>query len=130
MHITGLDHFVLTVSDRAATTRFYTEVLGMRLVQVGSRQELHFGGQKINVHTRPGEFQPAAAKPLPGSADFCLIAQDSINELAAELGKHTRIELGPVARMGAQGSMSSLYVRDPDGNLVEISVYDTQGKAK
>lgn len=124
MNISSFDHLVLTVANIPATIQFYTQVLGMTAVADGSRYELHFGSQKINLHARPGEFQPAAKKPLAGSADFCLVAQGTMDSLVDEVRRRATIELGPVPRTGAQGPMSSIYLRDPDGNLVEICVYN------
>lgn len=124
MQITGIDHLVLTVSDVKATLHFYTEVLGMKAVTEGGRSELHFGTQKINLHAKPGEFQPAAAKPAPGTADFCLTAQGPMSRIEEHLRRTANIELGPVSRRGAQGAMLSVYLRDPDFNLVEVCVYD------
>lgn len=123
MKITGIDHIVLTVTDVAKTIAFYTQALGMTAVDNGSRHELHFGAQKINLHSRPGEFQPAAAHPRAGSADFCLGAQGPLDAIMEHVQRVTPIELGPVSRTGARGPMTSIYVRDPDGNLVEICVY-------
>ena len=124
MNILGVDHMVLTVSDVPATLRFYTEVLGLRAVSEGGRHALHFGAQKINLHARPGQFQPAAAHPAPGTADFCLVAQGPMTAVLEHIRPLAAIELGPVPRQGARGSMQSIYLRDPDGNLVEICVYD------
>lgn len=124
MPLCGFDHLVLTVRDVEATQRFYEQVLGMRSVVNGPRHELHFGTHKINLHRRPGEFQPAAAQPVAGSADFCLVTTEPLAELVKRVGALAPIELGPVARQGAQGPMTSIYLRDPDGNLVEIAVYE------
>lgn len=123
MNILGFDHLVLTVQDVAATTAFYTTVLGMTSIVDGTRHELHFGEQKINLHSRPGEFQPAAARPTPGSADICLRAKGSMQAIVAHVSRHVPVELGPVPRTGACGPMVSIYIRDPDQNLVEICVY-------
>lgn len=124
INLQSFDHLVLTVSDVAATVQFYTKVLGMTAVRDGTRQELHFGKQKINLHSRPGEFQPAAARPMLGSADFCLVAKASMQDIVQHVSKYAVIELGPVPRMGVQGQMESIYLRDPDQNLVEICVYN------
>ena len=123
MSIRGFDHLVLTVRDVDATVRFYEQVLGMRHVLDGTRHELHFGTSKINLHRRPGEYQPAAAHAVAGSADFCLVSTESLEELVNRVRACAPIELGPVTRQGAQGPMTSIYLRDPDGNLVEIAVY-------
>lgn len=124
MKLTGFDHLVLTVADISATMQFYTQVLGMTAVVDGSRHELHFGLQKINVHTRPGEFQPAARTPVAGSADFCLVTQSLMQDIVEQVSSVAPIELGPVIRTGAKGPMHSIYLRDPDGNLVEICTYE------
>lgn len=123
MQLVGFDHLVLTVSDIQASLAFYTQVLCMKARVVGGRHELHFAKQKINLHARPGEFLPAAKTPTNGSADFCLVAQGPMRDIVAHVSQLTNIELGPVPRSGAQGGMSSIYVRDPDQNLVEICVY-------
>jgi len=121
-----LDHFVLTVADIDATCAFYTRVLGMEVRTFGplGRKALHFGRQKINLHQRGKEFEPKAAHPLPGSADLCFIAKGTLDAVIAHLGTcGVAIELGPVERTGATGPMRSVYIRDPDGNLIEISTY-------
>ncbi len=120
-----LDHIVLTVADVERTLDFYTRVLGMRAVAFGDgRRALHFGAQKINLHQAGREFEPKAARPGPGSADFCLISATPIDEVAAHLERcGVPIEEGPVPRTGAQGSITSVYFRDPDGNLLEVSTY-------
>ena len=122
MRITALDHLVLTVGDIDATVAFY-ERLGMRAVTFGEgRLALHFGNQKINLHLAGAEFEPHARHPLRGSADLCFLVDGSLDEVALALAAGgVPIELGPVAREGAAGALESLYVRDPDGNLVELS---------
>jgi catechol 2,3-dioxygenase-like lactoylglutathione lyase family enzyme len=121
--ITGLDHLVLTVRDLDATVRFYVEGLGMALRSFGEgRQALHFGSQKINLHLAGREFEPKALRPLPGSADLCLLAERSVEQIARHLqGLGFALVGGPVARAGATGPLLSVYFRDPDGNLVEIA---------
>jgi catechol 2,3-dioxygenase-like lactoylglutathione lyase family enzyme len=121
--ITGLDHLVLTVRDPAATVRFYVEGLGMELrVFDGGRQALHFGRQKINLHRAGRELEPKAARPVPGSADLCLLSDRPVAEIATHLkGLGCTLIEGPVERAGATGPLISIYVRDPDGNLVEIA---------
>jgi catechol 2,3-dioxygenase-like lactoylglutathione lyase family enzyme len=115
MRIVSLDHLVLTVRDLGATIAFY-ERLGMRhVVFDGHRHALAFGSQKLNLHVAGREFEPKAAVPTPGSADLCFL----VDEL--ELDGLDVIE-GPVERTGATGTIRSVYVRDPDGNLVELSV--------
>ena len=127
MSILRLDHLVLTVNDLDETVGFYTKVLGMKEVTFGSgRRALTFGNQKINLHQKGSEFEPKALKPLPGSPDQSLITDSdpgkSIDRLKA-LG--VRVEKGPVERTGALGSMTSVYLRDPDGNLIEVSKYNS-----
>lgn len=125
MIIERLDHFVLTVRDIEKTCDFYSRVLGMEVVTFGQgRKALRFGRQKINLHQFGREFEPKAAAPAPGSADFCLITEVPIPKVVEHLQAcGVRIEEGPVQRTGAVGPILSVYVRDPDGNLVEISNY-------
>ena len=121
-----LDHFVLTVADIDATCAFYTRVLGMEVQTFGplKRKALHFGRQKINLHQRGKEFEPKAAHPLPGSADLCFVAAVPLETVMAHLQAcGVTIELGPVDRTGATGTLRSVYIRDPDRNLIEISTY-------
>jgi len=125
LHIDRLDHLVLTVADIDATCRFYQRVLGMQVETFGSgRTALRFGLQKINLHAHGREFEPKAARPTPGSADLCLITYATIDEILAHLhAQDVRIEDGPVQRTGATGPILSVYFRDPDGNLIEVSRY-------
>lgn len=124
MRIDRLDHFVLTVADLAATIDFYTRVLGMEEVTFGGRKALAFGRSKINLHEAGHSFQPYADKPTPGSADVCLILEGSLDDAVADLASAgVTIEEGPVDRTGATGKIRSVYVRDPDKNLVELSEY-------
>ncbi len=121
--ITSLDHLVLTVRDLDATVRFYVDGLGMELRGFGAgRKALHFGPQKINLHLAGREFEPKAARPTPGSADLCFLTEQPLAEIARHLEGlgHPVIE-GPVARTGAAGPITSIYLRDPDGNLIEIA---------
>ena len=122
MHIRSLDHLVLTVSDIDATVQFY-ESLGMRRETFGDgREALRFGSQKLNLHQAGAELAPSAARPTRGSADICLLVSDSLEEVAESLARaDIPVELGPVDRTGATSALDSLYVRDPDGNLVELS---------
>ncbi|EPQ77852.1 VOC family protein [Mycobacterium marinum] len=125
MRIHRLDHLVLTVADIDATIRFYTRVLGMEQETFGGgRRALRFGWSKINLHQRGAEFEPKAQRPTPGSADLCLIVEDPMDAVAAQLhAAGVPIVDGPVQRTGACGPIISLYVRDPDNNLVELSNY-------
>jgi catechol 2,3-dioxygenase-like lactoylglutathione lyase family enzyme len=123
--ITGLDHLVLTVARIDATAAFYCEGLGMELRSFGERggrKALHFGAHKINLHEQGREFEPKALHPTPGSADLCFLTDEPLDMVAERLKAlgHPVIE-GPVERTGASGSIVSIYVRDPDGNLIEIS---------
>jgi catechol 2,3-dioxygenase-like lactoylglutathione lyase family enzyme len=124
--IDRIDHVVLTVGDVEATCAFYARVLGMRVVTfAGGRKALAFGRQKINLHQAGREFEPKADVPTPGSADFCLITTTPLDEVATHLAAcGVPILEGPVARTGATGPIRSLYFRDPDRNLVEVSTYD------
>ncbi|WP_339235189.1 VOC family protein [Bacillus sp. FSL K6-1012] len=123
--IKRLDHLVLTVKNLQETIRFYTSVLGMQEETFGSgRKALRFGNQKINLHEAGHEFEPKAQHPLPGSADLCFITDEPINKVVEHLTKmNVNIEQGPVKRTGALGPIISVYIRDPDQNLVEISEY-------
>ncbi len=127
MKIDRLDHFVLTVASIQTTVEFYTQAFGMEPMSFGNgRQALLFGEQKINLHQVGAEFLPKAAHPTPGGADFCLIAATPLAEVVTHLhGLHIPIEAGPVARTGANGPIRSLYLRDPDNNLIEIAEYET-----
>jgi len=122
MEILALDHLVLTVADVEATVRFY-EQLGMRREVFGEgRVALRFGQQKINLHQRGAELRPNAARATPGSADICFLVADPVEDVLAALGSAgIEIEEAPVTRHGATTTLTSLYVRDPDGNLVELS---------
>ncbi|MDE2289230.1 MAG: VOC family protein [Burkholderiales bacterium] len=121
--IDHLDHLVLTCVDPAATTHFYTEVLGMQLETFGQgRLAFRFGNQKINLHVRGSEFEPKAHVPVPGALDLCFIASIPLEQVIERLrGKGWPIVEGPVARTGATHPIRSVYVRDPDLNLIEIA---------
>ena len=125
VRIDRLDHLVLTVADIDATVEFYTRVLGMQAVTFGAgRTALGFGRSKINLHRAGHEFEPKAHRPTPGSADLCLIADGSLDQVIEELaGRGVPIEEGPVERTGATGPIRSVYFRDPDRNLIEVSTY-------
>jgi catechol 2,3-dioxygenase-like lactoylglutathione lyase family enzyme len=122
VRIVALDHLVLTVADVNATVSFY-EKLGMRSEGFGDgRIALRFGEQKINLHQRGAEITPNAASATPGSADLCFLVANTIEEILGELATlGINVELGPVARTGATSTLTSVYLRDPDGNLVELA---------
>ena len=125
MKVVGFDHLVLTVASTEAAVAFYRDVLAMTVEVFGPerRTALRFAGHKINLHEAGKEFEPKARRPVPGSADLCLIVDD-LEACARHLSRHgVPIEQGPVARTGVLGPFRSLYVRDPDGNLVELSTY-------
>lgn len=121
--ITALDHIVLTVASIEATTAFYRDGLGFGVETFGEgRVALTFGTQKFNLHQAGAEFEPKARTPKPGSADFCLLTDTPVEEVAAHLESlGTIIEVPPSQRTGATGPIWSIYFRDPDGNLVEVS---------
>ena len=120
-----LDHLVLTVADVDVTVDFYQRVLGMEPVSFkGGRRALAFGNSKINLHQAGHEFEPKAEHPGPGTADLCFIVDEPIDRIQAELIAHgVDIEEGPVERTGATGPILSVYLRDPDRNLIELSNY-------
>ena len=123
MRLDQIDHLVLTVRDLGDTIAFYTKVLGMEEVTFGEkRKALAFGTQKINLHEAGREFEPKALHPKPGSADLCFLTAEPLECVV----KHMRIcgvdiLEGPITRTGAQGPIESIYIRDPDGNLIEIA---------
>jgi catechol 2,3-dioxygenase-like lactoylglutathione lyase family enzyme len=123
IRIDSLDHIVFTVRDPEATIAFYCNVLGMtQETFAGGRIALHFGKQKINLHVAGKEFEPKAEHPMAGSADVCFLTSVPLDEVVETLGTHgVAIVQGPVAKTGAQGPLRSVYVRDPDLNLIEIS---------
>jgi len=129
MDIDGIDHLVLTVRDLRATCDFYSRVLGMRVVTFGGdRKALQFGRQKINLHEHGKEFEPKALAPTPGSGDLCFITQTPLPQVVGHLRScGVQIIEGPVRRTGAVGPIESIYVRDPDGNLIEVSNYLDRG---
>jgi catechol 2,3-dioxygenase-like lactoylglutathione lyase family enzyme len=123
--IDALDHLVLTVADIDASCAFYERVMGMHTVTFGAgRKALAFGTQKINLHRHGHEFEPKAERPTPGSADLCFVAATPLAEVMAHL-QACGVEIleGPVPRTGARGPIVSVYFRDPDRNLIEISNY-------
>ena len=117
---------MLTVRDIEASCAFYHTVLGFEIRRFGDqRTALHFGNQKINLHQAGAEFEPKAARPTPGAADMCFVSLTPLDQVAAHLlCRHIPIEAGPVRRTGALGPVTSLYFRDPDGNLLELCHYD------
>jgi catechol 2,3-dioxygenase-like lactoylglutathione lyase family enzyme len=125
MLISHLDHLVLTVRDIDKTKDFYCSVLGMEAETFAQgRQALKFGNQKINLHELGSEFSPRAQIATPGSADLCFISEISLSEITAGLiERGIDIIEGPVKRTGATGSIESIYLRDPDSNLIEIANY-------
>jgi catechol 2,3-dioxygenase-like lactoylglutathione lyase family enzyme len=127
LRVDSLDHLVLTVADIDRTARFYVDVLGMTVeifhpADGSTRTALRFGQQKINLHAAGREFDPKAAKPRPGSADLCFLSAASVADWQTHFeGLGVTIVDGPVPRTGAQGPILSIYLRDPDGNLIEIA---------
>jgi catechol 2,3-dioxygenase-like lactoylglutathione lyase family enzyme len=123
MKVDRIDHVVLTVADLERTIDFYCGVLGMRAVSFGEgRRALVFGDQKLNLHQAGREFEPKARRPAPGAIDICFTTDVPLDEVAAHLrAEGVAIELGPVDKVGARRALRSLYFRDPDGNLVEVS---------
>lgn len=120
--IDHLDHLVLTVRDIPTTVKFYTDYLGMRAVTFGDgRVALRFGKSKINLHQAGAEFEPKAAMPTPGSADLCFMTRYDMDGILQMLEGLPIVE-GPVRRTGAMGPIDSVYIRDPDGNLIELSM--------
>lgn len=128
--ISHVDHIVVTVADMPKTIEFYCSVLGTTLVEFvpptggATRKSLHFGRQKINLHYATSPYVPHAKLPQAGSVDLCFISAQPIHEWQTHLAKHgVPVEDGPVRKTGANGGLMSLYIRDPDGNLIEISNY-------
>ena len=123
MRIRSLDHFVLTVTDITITCEFYQRVLGLEVITFGDdRKALQVGTQKINLHQAGAEFEPCADRPTVGSADLCFIAETPLGEFGEHLQRcGVAIEQGPVAGSGARGRRLSIYIRDPDRNLIELS---------
>ena len=118
-----LDHLVITVKDVDATCRFYSEVLGMRVVRFGQdRIAVHFGAQKINVHPAGGTSRLVAAQPTPGSGDLCFLSDIPLARwLDHVAARGVKVIQGPGRRTGGSGPIDSIYFRDPDGNLIEVS---------
>ena len=124
MKVKSIDHFVITTHNIDKSIAFYQDLLGMKHVEKDGRHAFIFGRQKINIHAKKGEFQPAALHPEYGSQDFCLIVEEDVESIKKEIEKKGYpIVEGVVKRHGAQGDINSLYLRDPDGNLVELANY-------
>lgn len=127
MRIQRLDHIVFTVKDIEATVDFYRRVCGVDVVSFGEnnqRQALQFGQQKINLHQYGNEFEPKASRPMPGSEDVCFITDMPVRDVVEHLKAcNVPIEQGPIRRTGAMGPIMSVYFRDPDNNLIEVSGY-------
>lgn len=126
MNINRLDHLVLTVKDIEDTCTFYSKVLGMKEITFGGgRKALAFGNQKINLHEYANEFEPKTLRPTPGSADLCFVTAVPLPEVIEHV-RSCGVEIieGPIERMGALGPITSIYFRDPDGNLIEVSTYE------
>ena len=125
MEYDGIDHVVFTVWDIAATCDFYTRALGVAAITFDDgRRALQVGRCKINLHQVGHEFEPKAARPGPGTQDLCLVSASSLEEVINRL-RDGGVEIieGPVPRTGAHGPMESVYLRDPDGNLIEVACY-------
>jgi len=127
MEIIKLDHLVLTVKNVDETCAFYEKTMGMRVVTFGpGRKALAFGSQKINLHQKGNEFEPKAQNPTPGSADLCFITSTPLKEVLSHLQScGVDIINGPARRTGATGPIISVYFRDPDMNLIELSNYES-----
>jgi catechol 2,3-dioxygenase-like lactoylglutathione lyase family enzyme len=123
MRLSAFDHLVLTVRNIEISLAFYADVLGMEIISfAGDRKALRFGDQKINLHQQGREFEPKADKPTPGSADLCFLTDMPIAEVIRHLERHDiEIIAGPVERTGARGPILSVYLRDPDENLLELA---------
>ena len=123
--INRIDHLVLTVRNIEATINFYHQVLGMEVITFGNdRKALQFGEQKINLHESGNEFEPKALHPIAGSADICFISDEPVAQIKNHIiACGVDIVEGPVTRTGSTGSIESIYIRDLDGNLIEISNY-------
>ena len=125
MKIDRVDHIVITAHDVERTIGFYSKVMGMEPITfAGGRRGLAFGRQKINLHQSGREYEPKALQPTPGSLDLCFITETPLEEVIADLEAHgVVLAEGPVEKTGALGPMMSVYFRDPDGNLIEVSNY-------
>lgn len=126
INIDRVDHLVLTVADVDRAVQFYEQILGMEPVTFpGERRAVSFGGQTIKLHAAAELVEPTATHPVPGSANLCFVTTNALSEVQEHLrANDVRIEEGPVSRIGSAGAITSLYLRDPDGNLLEIARYD------
>lgn len=119
-----IDHIVLTTTAPQRCLHFYRDILGLTVDEYEGRYSIRLGASKINIHTRAAEFEPAASYPLSGSLDFCINVDGDIHEVKKELlARGAVLERDIVQRYGSQGPMQSIYLRDPDGNLVELGFY-------
>ncbi len=125
MKINGIDHIVFTVNNIDATCKFYSQVLGMQIIEFGDgRYALGFGTAKINLHEKGKEFEPKALNSTPGSIDICFITDIPMKDVLTHIGScRVNVIEGPVKRNGSLGQIESIYLRDPDGNLIEIANY-------
>ena len=123
IHISHIDHLVLTIRDIEVTCQFYTEVLGMKVISFAdNRKALVFGNQKFNLHEVGKEYEPKAQNPASGTIDLCLISDTPLKVILNKLEMlNIPVEEGPIIRTGATNPINSVYIRDPDNNLIEIS---------
>ncbi|GAA4614582.1 VOC family protein [Saccharopolyspora hordei] len=128
INIDRVDHLVLTVADVDRAVQFYEQILGMTPVTFpGERRAVRFGQQTIKLHAADELVEPTATHPVPGSANLCFVTTNALSEVQEHLrANDVRIEEGPVSRTGSEGPITSLYFRDPDGNLIEIARYDDE----
>ncbi|WP_243793893.1 VOC family protein [Saccharopolyspora gloriosae] len=131
INIDRVDHLVLTVADVDRAAEFYERILGMRTVTFpGDRRAVSFGQQTVKLHAASELVEPTATHPVPGSANLCFVTEQPISEVQEHLrANDVRIEEGPVGRTGTFGPITSLYLRDPDGNLIEVARYDEEAEA-
>lgn len=130
--IDRVDHLVLTVADVERAAEFYERILGMQALSFpDDRRALSFGEQSIKLHAASDLVEPTATHPVPGSANLCFVTENAVSEVQEHLrANDVRIEEGPVIRTGAVGPITSLYFRDPDGNLIEVAHYDEDAPAE
>lgn len=127
INVDSVDHLVLTVADVDRAVEFYEHILGMESITVqGERRAVRFGRQSIKLHQASELVEPTATHPVPGSANLCFVTSQPLSAVQEHLRSNdVRIEEGPVVRTGTSGPITSLYLRDPDGNLIEIARYDS-----